>query len=221
MNCQFFLYDKNVFFSEGVKSVIFDLFTEEADVSFSSSDSFSQLVNTLRLPEKINDPRWVLCDIESLPDERFNALNIIKELYSKRNQKLIVLLGENNVSLFFALHSLLPGASWLLKSETLENVFSFFQEAMVLENNRSCFSYSLVNYTRMKWLSRDLERSISSDDWWLMEEIFKGKTLSQISLELNVDVRRLSYHKRRLMKKLNAKNNVELFNVFKCIVATP
>jgi DNA-binding CsgD family transcriptional regulator len=54
-----------------------------------------------------------------------------------------------------------------------------------------------------------------------MEEIFKGKSLSQISSEQKIDVRRLSRCKRGLMKKLNAKNNVELFNIFKCIVATP
>lgn len=83
------------------------------------------------------------------------------------------------------------------------------------------YSHSLINYTRQKWLARDFNNSISSDDWWLMEEIFKGKSLSQISSEQKIDVRRLSRCKRGLMKKLNAKNNVELFNIFKCIVATP
>ena len=83
------------------------------------------------------------------------------------------------------------------------------------------FSRSLINYTRQKWLARDFNNSISSDDWWLMEEIFKGKSLSQISSEQKIDVRRLSRCKRGLMKKLNVKNNVELFNIFKCIVATP
>ena len=91
----------------------------------------------------------------------------------------------------------------------------------VCQRKKIFFSRSLINYTRQKWLARDFNNSISSDDWWLMEEIFKGKSLSQISSEQKIDVRRLSRCKRGLMKKLNVKNNVELFNIFKCIVATP
>ena len=130
-------------------------------------------------------------------------------------------MGENNISLFFALHSLLPEASWLLKNESLDNFFKFIESADAMVAKKIFFSRSLINYTRQKWLARDFNNSISSDDWWLMEEIFKGKTLSQISSEQKIDVRRLSRCKRGLMKKLNVKNNVELFNIFKCIVATP
>lgn len=60
--------------------------------------------------------------------------------------------------------------------------------------------------------------TISGNEWWLMEEIFKGKSLSQISGEVNIDVRRLSYIKRHLMKRLNIRNNIALFTVFKGIM---
>ncbi|HEY4468354.1 MAG TPA: DNA-binding response regulator [Klebsiella sp.] len=221
MSRHFFLYDKNIFFSEGVRSVVADHATHEDDCTFSRLDHFSQLINTLRLPKQKDELRWILCDVDSLPDERFNALYTIKECYRRENQQLVILLGENNISLFFALHSLLPEASWLLKNESLDNFFKFIEAADSIVAKKMFFSRSLINYTRQKWLARDFNNSISSDDWWLMEEIFKGKSLSQISSEQKIDVRRLSRCKRGLMKKLNAKNNVELFNIFKCIVATP
>jgi len=221
MSHHFFLYDKNVFCSEGLRTVISALFSRETDYAFSYLDNFPQLVDTLSLPEKKDGPRYVLCDVGSLPGERFNALFTIKELHSNKNQKLVMMLDENNISLFFALHSFLPQASWLLKSETVNNVFDFFMHAKDIDPRKICFSQSLINYANMKWLSRDIKKSISSDDWWLMEEIFTGKSLSKISVEQQVDIRRLSRHKRDLMKKLNARNNVELFNIFRCIIATP
>lgn len=221
MSRHFFLYDKNIFFSEGVRSVVADHVTDEDDCTFSRLEHFSQLISTLRLPKQKDERHWILCDIDSLPNERFNALYAIKEYYRRENQQLVILLGENNISLFFALHSILPEASWILKNESLENFFKFIGSADSLAEKKIFFSRSLINYTRQKWLARDFSNSISSDDWWLMEEIFKGKSLSQISSEQKIDVRRLSRCKRGLMKKLNVKNNVELFNIFKCIVATP
>ena len=221
MSRRFFLYDKNIFFAEGVRSVVDDLAMHEGDCAFTRLDHFSELINTLRLPKQKDELRWILCDVDSLPDERFNALYTIKEHYCRENQQLVILLSENNISLFFALHSLLPEASWLLKNESLDNFFKFIEGADSMPAKKIFFSRSLINYTRQKWLARDFNNSISSDDWWLMEEIFKGKSLSQISSEQKIDVRRLSRCKRGLMKKLNAKNNVELFNIFKCIVATP
>ncbi|MDG1645022.1 DNA-binding response regulator [Klebsiella huaxiensis] len=221
MSRHFFLYDKNIFFSEGVRSAVADLTAREPDCSFSKIEHFSQLVSTLRSPKKRDELHWILCDVDSLPDERFNALYTIKEHYCRENQQLVILLDSNNLALFFALHSLLPEASWLLKNESLSNFSSFIEDSQALVAKKIFFSRSLINYTRQKWLARDFNNSISSDDWWLMEEIFKGKSLSQISSEQQIDVRRLSRSKRGLMKKLNAKNNVELFNIFKCIVATP
>ena len=86
-----------------------------------------------------------------MPDERFNALYTIKEYYCRENQQLVILLGENNISLFFALHSLLPEASWLLKNESLDNFFKFIEGADSMPAEKIFFSRSLINYTRQKW----------------------------------------------------------------------
>lgn len=221
MSCNFFLYDKNIFFSEGIRSAVTHLTACDSDCSFSRLESFSQLVGTLQLPKKKDELNWILCDVDSLPDERFDALHTIKEYYCRENQNLVILLSESNVALFFALHSILPSASWLLKKESLDDFSRFIRDSQFSATKKIFFSRSLINYTRQQWLTRDFNNSISSDDWWLMEEIFKGKSLSQISSEQRIDVRRLSRCKRGLMKKLNAKNNVELFHIFRCIVATP
>ncbi len=221
MKYQCFLYDQNMFFSEGIKAVILEQFGKSGDISYASSDHFSELIDELNVKNNGSDERWVLCDLESFPHDRFSALSIVKECYQKQDQKLVMLLSENNIPLFFALYSLLPEANWLLKNESLYHFVSFFRDLREVEPKSRCFSHSLVNYTRMKWLSDNAECSISSNEWWLMEEIFKGKSLSQISNEVDVDIRKLSYHKRRLMRKLNVRNNIDLFNAFRCIVATP
>jgi hypothetical protein len=92
MSRRFFLYDKNIFFSEGVRSLVDDLAAHDGDCAFSRLDQFSQLINTLRLPKQKEELRWVLCDVDSLPDERFNALYTIKEYYCRENQQLVILL---------------------------------------------------------------------------------------------------------------------------------
>lgn len=188
---------------------------------FSRFEAFSQLIETLRLPVQEDDRRCIFCDIDSLPDERINALRTIKEYYCEKNQQLVILLGKNNISLFFALHAFFPEASWLLKNESLDDLLRFIQNIDSPTEEKTFFSHSLINYTRQAWLKRDFNNSISGNDWWLMEEILKGKSLSLISAEQEIDVRRLSRCKRELMKKLNAKNNVELFTIFKHIIATP
>lgn len=48
MSRRFFLYDKNIFFSEGVRSLVDDLAAHDGDCAFSRLDQFSQLVYCTR-----------------------------------------------------------------------------------------------------------------------------------------------------------------------------
>ena len=220
MSRHFFLYTKDTFFSEGIHAVVTEFTVGGEGFEFSALDSFSKLLNILPAPMKKGEQWWILCDIDSLPDERFKALQTIKELYSDKNKEFVILLARHNIPLFFALYSLFPEASWLLKNTSLDDFIKFIQNTYSPEGDGVFFSHDLVSYTQQKWLAKDFNNSISSDDWWLMEEMFKGKSLSQISSEQGIDIRRLSRIKRDLMKKLDIKNNVDLFNTFKCILAT-
>ncbi|AUZ64550.1 TPA: DNA-binding response regulator [Citrobacter amalonaticus] len=215
---QCFLYNKDLFFSQGIKTVIASLLAEKTDVLYSLTDDYTQLIKQLQT--RVNDDcrLWILCDLDSLPHERIRALQLMNNFYQRENKNLIILLSEHNMPLFFTLYALLPNAHWLLKSENLANITPFFQELLDQRRQGCCFSYSLVNYTRRRLHHREMNYTISGNEWWLMEEIFKGKSLSQISGEVNIDVRRLSYIKRHLMKRLNIRNNIALFTVFKGIM---
>lgn len=217
MTYQCFFFDKNVYFSEGIKTVALSLFGEEP-ISSKLTNDYSQLID--RLQKKVSDDSflWIFCDLDSLPQERFHALNLMKEFYQQKNKKLVIVLSEHNMPLFFTLYTMLPQAHWLLKSETLGAVKNFVKGLLENEGAGCRFSSSLVNYTRTKLQSKDVQNAISGDEWWLMEEIFKGKSLSQISDEIDVDVRRLSYIKRHLMKRLNIKNNIALFETFRGMI---
>lgn len=57
MSRRFFLYDKNIFFAEGVRSVVDDLAMHEGDCAFTRLDHFSELINTLRLPKQKDELR--------------------------------------------------------------------------------------------------------------------------------------------------------------------
>lgn len=46
-----FSTNKNIFFSEGVRSLVDDLAAHDGDCAFSRLDQFSQLINTLRSAE--------------------------------------------------------------------------------------------------------------------------------------------------------------------------
>lgn len=215
---QCFLYDKNYFFSQGIKTIIARSLTEQTEVLYSLTDDYGQLIE--RLQTRVNDDHclWILCDLDSLPRERFHALQLMKNFYQHENKNLVILLSEHNMPLFFALYALLPTAHWLLKSENIENITPFFHDLFDLQRRGCRFSSSLVNYTRKKLNNREEDYALSGNEWWLMEEIFKGKSLSQISGEVNIDVRRLSYIKRHLMKRLNIRNNIALFAAFKGIM---
>lgn len=94
MSRHFFIYAKNIFFTEGVRSMVADFSPCEEKFAFSKFEAFSQLIDTLRLPAQEDEQRCILCDIDSLPDERINALHTIKECYCEKNQQLVLLLGK-------------------------------------------------------------------------------------------------------------------------------
>lgn len=218
MEYQCLLYDKNFFYSQGIKTVINRLFSRQTEVVFSLTSDYAQLISALQSTVTDDTQNLILCDLDSLPDERFRSLQFMTASYQQKNKHLVILLSEHNLPLFFTLYSLLPDAHWLLKNEDIDNIAPFFQELVENGHRKRCFSDSLVNYTRQKLRNREEDYTISGNEWWLMEEIFKGKSLSQISSEVNMDVRRLSYIKRHLMKRLNIRNNIALFAAFKGIM---
>lgn len=126
MRYQFFLYDKNIFYSQGIKMVITSLLAEQADVLYSLTDDYDQLL--VQLQRQVNDEgcMWILCDLDSLPRERLHTLQLMKEFYQQENKNLIIHLSKHNMPLFFALYSLLPTAHWLLKTENMESITPFF-----------------------------------------------------------------------------------------------
>lgn len=217
MTHQYFLYDKNTFFSEGIKTVISNLIDEQDNIS--CSDDFSRLVDALQEVNSDEHVNWILCDLDSLPSDRFTALSTIKKHYQDKHKKLIILLNKNSLPFFFALYSLLPNANWLLKSESMKSITDFFRELLNNRRENNCFSETLAHYIREELRNDNTNRIISSDELWLIEEIFKGKSLSQIAYEVSVDVRRLSQIKRHLMRKLKLENNIALFNAFKVLIA--
>ncbi|MCL7671476.1 DNA-binding response regulator [Enterobacter cloacae complex sp. OE43NF] len=153
MRYQFFLYDKNIFYSQGIKMVITSLLAEQADVLYSLTDDYDQLL--VQLQRQVNDEgcMWILCDLDSLPRERLHTLQLMKEFYQQENKNLIILLSKHNMPLFFALYSLLPTAHWLLKTENMESITPFFQRLLDKTRQGCCFSASLVNYTKKNFMT--------------------------------------------------------------------
>ncbi|HHH4159577.1 TPA: hypothetical protein ACPZHF_004607, partial [Enterobacter cloacae subsp. cloacae] len=100
MRYQFFLYDKNIFYSQGIKMVITSLLAEQADVLYSLTDDYEQLL--VQLQRQVNDEgcMWILCDLDSLPRERLHTLQLMKEFYQQENKSLIILLSKHNMPLF-------------------------------------------------------------------------------------------------------------------------
>ncbi|BDH44596.1 transcriptional regulator [Salmonella enterica subsp. enterica serovar Choleraesuis] len=219
MDNQYFIYDKDSFFGRGMKTLILDYLVKE-ELSCCCYNDFGTLMSSINSPEYNGKKRSLLFDINSLPADRFAAISQIRQISMCGDLRVVVLLRPSNIPLFFALYSLIPAASWLLKTESLCYVTPFLHELSTHTEKRNAFSHSLVSYTRSCWLSGDVHKIISSYDWWLMEEIFKGKSLTKIAYEVKSDVQRLSYHKRRLMKKLNARNNADLVQIFSGLVAS-
>lgn len=217
MTYQCFIYDQNRFFSQGIVTLTLRLFARENLSGCAASYDFSQMLALIRENSRIERQLWLLCDLDSLPRERFQVLHLMRSFCQHKNQKLIILLSEHNMPLFITLYSLLPNAHWLHKQESIEYAWRFFQDLLHKRHNGNCFSDSLTKYTGNRLRNRT-DDAISGNEWWLMEEIIKGKSLSQISGEVNVDVRRLSYIKRHLMKRLNIRNNIDLFAAIKGII---
>jgi DNA-binding NarL/FixJ family response regulator len=217
MTYQCFIYDKDRFFSQGIITLTLPLSTRENRFGCAATTDYAQMMALMRETSGNERHLWLFCDLDSLPRERFHALRFMQGFCQHKNKKLIVLLSEHNMPLFITLYSLLPNAHWLHKNESLEYARRFFQDLLHKRHNGNCFSDSLTQYTHRR-LRNKTDDAISGNEWWLMEEIIKGKSLSQISGEVNVDVRRLSYIKRHLMKRLNIRNNIDLFAAIKGII---
>lgn len=64
MNYQCFFFDKNIFFSQGLKSVIQDACDDSMRVQFTSSNNIHQLVEVLKQQRNEREQRWVICDLK-------------------------------------------------------------------------------------------------------------------------------------------------------------
>lgn len=197
--------------------VITSLLAEQTDVLYSLTDDYDQLL--AQLQRQVNDEgcMWILCDLDSLPQERLHTLQLMKEFYQHENKSLIMLLSKHNMPLFLHCIRFCPPRIGCLKMKILRALCRFFSVCWI-KSVRDVALAHRWSAIRKKIYDRSRDPTISGSEWWLMEELFKGKSLSQISDEVNVDIRRLSYIKRHLMKRLNIRSNIALFSAFRGIM---
>lgn len=215
MTYRCFFYDENAYFFEGMKASISSLFRETRNVSFSLTDDYEQLIDRTKSKIEGNHHLWFFCDLDMLPMERFVMLNRMQGCYKHQNKKLVIMLSNHHMPFFLTIYNLFPQAHWLMKNEKMEHIPAFLNGLNQKKANENRFSYSLIDYTRNTIRSGDVHHLISCNEWWLIEEILRGKSLSNIAHQADTDIRKISYVKRKLMKRLNIKNNIALFEKFK------
>ncbi|WP_075181471.1 hypothetical protein [Pantoea sp. 1.19] len=211
------LFDSDPCFSLGLETLIRAQFPDQSDLRFYLPARAPQLLARLGKSGGRSQRLWVFCDLDALPPPRFQALSQLKNLLRERNKKLVMVLSQHHLPFFFTLFTFLPEAHWLLKHEGMANVRPFLNGLLEERAGERRFCPSLVDYTRTRLRSGQPYHVLSKEEWWLVEKLLTGTTLSQLARETGIDVRRLSYIKRRLMLKMKLKNNVEFFSEFKWI----
>ena len=218
MELQLCIFDSDVSFVQGIKAIIDTKnISTQSTLEYFDRD-FQKLVDHLATPIWGNKQQIILCDIASLPEARFKALSLLRNQYLKGEQRqLIMLVEEGQVPLLSALFTELPLASWFCKKEPPQELVNMLEHLRLT-------SFSAPYYSSMIRKSIEHYRNqafsvprygITHTEWWLMEEILKGQSLTQIALNSGISVKSVSYRKRRLMKKLNVTSTVSLAQTFR------
>lgn len=218
MELQLCLFDSDVSFAQGIKAIIDTKnIPTKSTLEYFDRD-FQKLADYLATPICGNKQQIMLCDIASLPEARFKALSLLRHQYFKGEQRqLIMLVEEQQVPMLSAFFTELPLVSWFCKKEHPQELVNML-EHMRLSSYSSPYYSSMIrkNIEHYRNQAFSVPRyGITHTEWWLMEEILKGQSLTQIALNSGISVKSVSYRKRRLMKKLNVTSTVSLALTFR------
>ena len=197
---QVFIADDHAIMRAGLREILESV----SDIKVVAEAEDGQQVLT-----QLDDFNWdiLLLDL-TMPG--VNGIDLIKRVKVKRPNARILVLSMHNEDQF-AVRSLRAGASgYLTKDSAPDLLLSAIRR---VANGGKHISRALTEK-----LAFDLDPfkessghdRLSDREFEVLRLIVSGKSITEIATELMLSVKTVSTHKRRMMQKLNIKNNVEL-----------
>lgn len=199
---KFLIVDDHSIFRQGVKKIIIDNY-EQAE--------FGEANNSAEAISQLNCKKWDMAIIDiNMPGR--SGLDLIHEIYAIKPSLPILALSmyeENQMSL----RTLKAGAKgYLTKSRAINDLITAITR--ILEGKQyisETVAELLVNELKLE-NTKDFTKNLSDREYFVLLRLSSGESVTEISRTLSLSVKTISTYRTRIMKKLNLKNNVQLFN---------
>jgi len=139
-----------------------------------------------------------------------NGLEILKDI-KKMNQHQLVLMLSIYPEEEYAVRAIKSGASgYLKKGSSPEEIINAIRTACSGKKYLSAELYDKVISELNKPENEVLHKKLSNREMEIFVKIGSGRTLSEISKEMNLSPKTVSTYRARIMEKTNMKNNAEI-----------
>jgi DNA-binding NarL/FixJ family response regulator len=202
---KFLIVDDHSIFRQGVKKIIADKFT---DVLFGEANNSAEALG------KLFEQQWdlVVLDI-SMPGR--SGLDFICDIQLAKYSLPILVLSMYEEGQI-ALRALKAGATgYLSKSKAATELVTAITK--ILEGKQYISETTaelLVNEYRKDKHKLSI-KDLSDREYFVMLRLANGETVTEISHKLMLSPKTISTYRSRIMKKLDLKNNVQLFSFLK------
>ncbi|PKP33517.1 MAG: DNA-binding response regulator [Bacteroidetes bacterium HGW-Bacteroidetes-16] len=199
---KFLIVDDHDILRQGVRKVIFDAFKDAW---------INEANNCAEALAKINNEPWdvVILDI-NIPGR--SGLDLIQDIQTIKTPPPILVLSMYEERQM-ALRTIKAGAKgYLNKARAANNLIPAITKIMEGKQYISEIVAELLVNEYRREIHNDLLNELSDREYFIMLRLASGESASEISRKLNLSIKTISTYRNRLMKKLNLKNLIELYN---------
>jgi two-component system, NarL family, invasion response regulator UvrY len=200
---EFLLMDRHWVVRWGMRCMLKDLYQE---CLIEEAEDEAQAI------KKIKGKMFDLVIMEiNIPDS--NSVRLINFIQATCNELKIMVFSATSEK-FHAKRYLDAGAKGFLPKSACKDEIR--RAISLILNNRNCYSDNLINDFISNKRGNDNSNpseTLTSREFEIISFLLAGKSLTEISLLLNVQTSTIGTHKAKVFKKLNVKNLFDLFDL--------
>lgn len=200
MSIPLLIVDDHSVIREGLRRILEESGFFECIMASSGENAIEVLDQNSHIP-------IVLMDI-TLPG--MNGLDALCEIKARIPSIKVVMLSMHPEERF-AVRAVRMGASgYLSKSSTGEEIITALKLALSGKTAVSPSVHTLIERTETDGNDTTLHESLSDREYQILCMIGSGKSVTEISVQLNLSAKTVSTHRERILRKMNFNSNVDI-----------
>lgn len=170
---------------------------------------FGEAVNSIEIFKKLKEKEWNILILDMNMPGR-NGLEVLQQLKDEKIE-IKTLMFSKHPEEQIAIRALRAGASGYLAKDTADTelVFAIHQ----LLNGKKYITSAVAEQLAIQLENpgnKAPHELLSDREYQTLLLFAKGKTVSEIAIELSLSIPTISTYRQRLLEKMNLKNNAEL-----------